>query len=231
MSEGYPSPPKARFRLAVLPVVALGLALGGVIHLLPGCCVGGSQGAEAGARGGEGDPGVVVFLNSDHAPPVIGQPGGAGATTGGVEAEGVAWLPHCKSATSNRAEDFPPLSVARRGLKDPFSLNGRLQLSAGKSLFNLQGPGSDDWKSRIEPLTRYPLDQYVLVGAITGVKKPRALLVDPDGGGHVVKVGQLIGKEKARVVSVRGDAMVVQYGTSSVLGSRTGRRTFRLQKK
>ena len=43
-------------------------------------------------------------------------------------------------------------------------------------------------------LEKYSLDQLKLIGIITRVHPERAMLVDPNGVGHVVKRGQFIGK-------------------------------------
>lgn len=47
-----------------------------------------------------------------------------------------------------------------------------------------------------------PLDSYKLVGTITDVKTPMALLEGNMGHGYVVQVGSNVGKEKARVISI-----------------------------
>ncbi len=141
------------------------------------------------------------------------------------------FLVSCNSIIDGQPGSLVQLPIARNLLQDPFSFDEQFRESISQGVFNFQELGPENWEKGIEPLTRYALDQFVMVGAITGVKKPMALVVDPDGGSHVVKVGQLIGKEKARINSIKNDTMVVHYGASSVLGSRSGQRIFRLRPK
>jgi len=50
-------------------------------------------------------------------------------------------------------------------------------------------------QSQVEvKLEKYSLDQLKLIGIITRVHPERAMLVDPNGVGHVVRRGQFVGK-------------------------------------
>ena len=66
----------------------------------------------------------------------------------------------------------------------------------------------EDEKSRIQSQREVVLDQYAidelrLVGIVTRIAPPRAMLVDPTGRGHVVRRGQFVGR-----------AEIVQGGSS-----------------
>lgn len=59
------------------------------------------------------------------------------------------------------------------------------------------------------PLQRYEIDQYTLVGIIWGVERPRALVQDPEGVGHVMEVGTYIGKNWGKVTRISSESVVV----------------------
>jgi type IV pilus assembly protein PilP len=66
----------------------------------------------------------------------------------------------------------------------------------------------EDEKSRIQSqrdvvLDQYAIDELRLVGIVTRIAPPRAMLVDPTGRGHVVRRGQFVGR-----------AEIVQGGSS-----------------
>ncbi|RME26414.1 MAG: hypothetical protein D6798_06750 [Deltaproteobacteria bacterium] len=82
------------------------------------------------------------------------------------------------------------------GKRDPF----RSFLSSGERV-------GDDVPQT--PLQRYEVDQYQLVGIIWGVERPRALVQDPEGVGHVLEVGTYIGKNWGKVTAINPDAVIV----------------------
>jgi len=82
------------------------------------------------------------------------------------------------------------------GKRDPF----RSFLASGERQ-------SDDVP--VTPLQRYEIDQYTLVGIIWGVDRPRALVQDPEGVGHVMEVGTYIGKNWGKVTRITSAEVVV----------------------
>lgn len=59
------------------------------------------------------------------------------------------------------------------------------------------------------PLQRWDVDKFALRGVIWNTSAPRALLVDPDGTGHVVHVGSYVGRNWGKVTSISQDGLVV----------------------
>jgi type IV pilus assembly protein PilP len=53
-------------------------------------------------------------------------------------------------------------------------------------------------------LDNYSVDELKLIGIVTGIDVPKAMLVDPSGKGHVIQRGQFIGR--AEVVQGNGAA-------------------------
>lgn len=60
---------------------------------------------------------------------------------------------------------------------------------------------SEEAKTRVKSqrevlLDQYGIDELKLVGIVTRIEPPRAMLVDPTGKGHVVRRGQFVGKSE-----------------------------------
>ena len=59
------------------------------------------------------------------------------------------------------------------------------------------------------PLQRYDIEQYTLTGIISGIDRPRALVEDPTGIGHVMELGDYIGTNWGKVTSIDGDTVTI----------------------
>ena len=57
-------------------------------------------------------------------------------------------------------------------------------------------------------LQKYEVGQYSLTGIIFDIDRPRAMVEDPDGIGHVLEVGTYMGTKWGKVESI-GDGVVV----------------------
>ncbi|MCK6504631.1 pilus assembly protein PilP [Myxococcota bacterium] len=91
------------------------------------------------------------------------------------------------------------------GKRDPF----RSFLASG------EGAGDD---VPTTPLQRYEVDQYQLVGIIWGIERPRALVQDPEGVGHVMEVGTYIGKNWGKVTRINANEVVVTEEYQNIRG-------------
>jgi type IV pilus assembly protein PilP len=69
--------------------------------------------------------------------------------------------------------------------RDPFR-------SFAKFFVDKRGDGPQSQREVV--LKDYSIDQLKLVGIVTNIRPPRAMLVDPTGRGHVISRGQFIGK-------------------------------------
>jgi type IV pilus assembly protein PilP len=67
--------------------------------------------------------------------------------------------------------------------------------------------GLDD--EELGPLQKYEIDQYRLVAIVWGVEEPRAMVEDPDGTGHVITIGTLIGRNWGRVTQIRPEELII----------------------
>ena len=59
------------------------------------------------------------------------------------------------------------------------------------------------------PIQLYEVNQFKVMGIITGLAENRAMVLDPAGKSFVVKVGGLIGPHNGRVVSIKPNAVEV----------------------
>lgn len=101
-------------------------------------------------------------------------------------------LPHADAAKPTEEWFYNPA-----GKRDPFS--SFLSVRQEKGEIDPLSP----------PLQRWDTDRFVLTGVIWEVDTPRALLVDPEGIGHVVKHGMYVGRNWGKVTSISEDGVVV----------------------
>lgn len=86
-------------------------------------------------------------------------------------------------------------SYQRAGKRDPFYRP-----------FRIDDPPSDGCDVSLQC---WSVEQYVLKGIIFGNEQPAALLVDPNGLGHVVKMGSYVGRNWGKVTSIADQQVVV----------------------
>ena len=67
----------------------------------------------------------------------------------------------------------------------------------------------DSGEEAIGPLQVHEIDQYKLRGIVWNIGAPRALVEDPDGIGHVVDIGTLIGKNWGKVTQIKPEEIVI----------------------
>ena len=67
-------------------------------------------------------------------------------------------------------------------------------------------------------LERYPLEQYKLIGVITGANRLRAILLDPSGKTHFVAEKMRIGTRRGVIREIRSDVVIVREKIFNVLG-------------
>ena len=93
-------------------------------------------------------------------------------------------------------EDY---NYAPEGKRDPFS-PFEADRGGGASV----GP--------VYPLQKFDMDQLRLVGIIWDVAQPKALIMDPTGHGHVVKLNEKVGRNNGYIARIREGEIVVIEG-------------------
>lgn len=80
--------------------------------------------------------------------------------------------------------------------------------------------GNVEEKSRPKsPLEKYNINELKLIAIIWGIKRPTAMIEDPDGTGYVVKKGTLVGDKQGRVVKILKDKVIVKEKYRDLLGN------------
>ncbi len=62
----------------------------------------------------------------------------------------------------------------------------------------------------VEPLEQFGLSQLSLIGVISETAVPKAMFVDPEGFGHVVKEGDRIGRQGGIITDIRDNEVDIQ---------------------
>ena len=94
------------------------------------------------------------------------------------------------------------------GKRDPF-----------RSSLMLQEETTKETRTRKREATEtYELDQYRLTGLITGTSQPLAMVEDPEGQGHLIKVGSHLGKQGGAVTRILSTGIVVTVESHNDLG-------------
>ncbi len=68
---------------------------------------------------------------------------------------------------------------------------------------------SDELRADAPPLQRWDIDKYTLRGVIWNTQSPRALMLDPEGTGHVIKLGTYVGRNWGKVTSISEGCVVI----------------------
>ncbi len=68
----------------------------------------------------------------------------------------------------------------------------------------------DAYAKDLTELQKFELDQLRLVGIVSRIATPYALVEDPNGKGHTLTRGKLIGKNWGRVASISPDCVIVR---------------------
>lgn len=64
-------------------------------------------------------------------------------------------------------------------------------------------------EERLTPLQKWDLEQLRVSGIISATARPMAMVVDPEGHGHMVRRGVLIGRNWGRVTAIRRECLVI----------------------
>jgi type IV pilus assembly protein PilP len=103
------------------------------------------------------------------------------------------------------AEVVPEYVYNPAGKRDPF------QSFITQRTVDLPGESRDQ-----PPLQRWDVERYVLRGIIFGTDAPRAMLIDPEGVGHVVKLGSYVGRNWGKVTAIEDGLVVVTEEYKSI---------------
>jgi type IV pilus assembly protein PilP len=100
-------------------------------------------------------------------------------------------------------------AAAPAALEDAYYYNPAGKRDPFQGFLNRGSRDGTDLPADAPPLQRYDVDKFVLKGIIWDTDAPRALLVDPEGLGHVVRIGAYVGRNWGKVTSIAEDGVVV----------------------
>ena len=136
-----------------------------------------------------------AFAQEGEEPPAAAEEAPEGADEGEAEPEPE---PDPLSGLFEDEENDDGYSYNAVGKRDPFRS------------FILDPPGGPGaFPVDLGPLQEYELDRYKLVGVVWGMEQAQAMVEDPDGIGHVITVGALIGKNWGTVTEIKPDEVIV----------------------
>jgi type IV pilus assembly protein PilP len=69
-------------------------------------------------------------------------------------------------------------------------------------------------------LEKFDISQLKLVGIVTGISNPRAMVEDPTGKGYIITRGTLVGKYRGRVTSIQKEEVIITEEYRDVTGRR-----------
>lgn len=69
------------------------------------------------------------------------------------------------------------------------------------------------------PLQRYEIDKFTLHGVVKDGASPSALVVDPEGLGHVIRPGTYVGRNWGKVTSISDHCVVVTEEYQDIEGN------------
>ena len=75
-----------------------------------------------------------------------------------------------------------------------------------------QAPAADKLPKRVLnalPIHSFDVNQFKLIGIVTGGRQNEAMVVDPNGKGYVIKVGMTIGKNEGLITSITNSGVDV----------------------
>lgn len=75
-------------------------------------------------------------------------------------------------------------------------------------------------QENLTELQRFDIDKLKLVAVIVGTATPMAMVEDPTGKGHTVKIGTLVGKRFGQVKHIRRGEIIVQEEFRDFTGKR-----------
>ncbi|MGZ3726887.1 MAG: hypothetical protein ACXWPX_08660 [Pseudobdellovibrio sp.] len=112
---------------------------------------------------------------------------------------------------------------ATKRLKSPFMIPTDLFLKIKRIEGEKQDTAIDPG---IDPKRRWPLRSYSLVGVLTNVSKPKALITDPEGNVHTYRMKEFIANSGAFITAIEeGEIVIFERGVELVMKLQTTGKT------
>jgi type IV pilus assembly protein PilP len=148
--------------------------------------------------------------------PLLGISLALGAACGEDEDAAAAAAPKKRDETPK--EEAPAESTRQEDLA--YSYNAVNRRDPFKTYFDELSSNEQQDASNLTELQKIDLDKLRLVAVVVGTATPMAMVEDPTGRGHTVKIGTLIGKRLGQVKHIRRGEIVVQEEFRDFTGKR-----------
>lgn len=99
-------------------------------------------------------------------------------------------------------------------------VNGTPRRDPFKTYFDELNTDEKTDTSKLTELQKVDLDKLKLVAVVVGTATPMAMVEDPAGKGHTLKIGTLVGKRLGQVKHIRRGEVVVQEEFRDFTGKR-----------
>ena len=118
------------------------------------------------------------------------------------------------------ASTEPEKKAADQSYSYDVLVNGTARRDPFKTYFDELNSDEVKDTSRLTELQKIDLDKLKLVAVVVGTATPMAMVEDPGGKGHTLKIGTLVGKRLGQVKHIRRGEIVVQEEFRDFTGKR-----------
>ncbi len=125
-----------------------------------------------------------------------------------------------------KADDKKAEAAAEAAAEEPkqqdlsYTFNAVNRRDPFKTYFDELSQNEQQDQANLTELQKIDLDKLKLVAVVVGTATPMAMVEDPTGRGHTVKIGTLIGKRLGQVKHIRQGEIVVQEEFRDFTGKR-----------
>lgn len=137
----------------------------------------------------------------------------------------LAHLCACSGGDGQTGAQAAPVPSAAKHMAKPLDDKGKVPVPAAKPFAYRSMGRRDPFRSymldaaarrqaergqrHLEETESFELSQYNLTGVLTGTSQPKAMVEDPSGKAHVVRIGTRLGRAGGRVSSIDSKSLTV----------------------
>ncbi len=125
-----------------------------------------------------------------------------------------------ESSAAAAATTEPEKKAADASYSYDVLVNGQARRDPFKTYFDELNADETKDTSKLTELQKVDLDKLKLVAVVVGTATPMAMVEDPAGKGHTLKIGTLVGKRLGQVKHIRRGEVVVQEEFRDFTGKR-----------
>ncbi len=128
--------------------------------------------------------------------------------------------PVVKATDPNAPADDAAAAEAPKQQDLSYTYNAVNRRDPFKTYFDELSQNEQQDQTNLTELQKVDLDKLKLVAVVVGTATPMAMVEDPAGRGHTVKIGTLVGKRLGQVKHIRRGEIVVQEEFRDFTGKR-----------